>query len=382
MWIKKASAVFITLVAVFSACVLFAAPRALADSILLHEIGRLADPAFPGEVNQIVVDENYIYASLDDGGFEIRDKATGIQLSRTRVTSEAFSVQFEIRGNYAFIADWYEGLTILDITDKASPIHVGGWNDYDPVEKYAIGVAIDEDDCYLSIRNHGIVTLDISDLTNPVETGFFEEPDSGGNGIMLGILHRHNQEDTLIATSYRGALVLDTSDPDILNEVEFIATSLNIGASYDPVNDYLYLGKGYFPSLMFKVYDVSNPESPEFYTSYGEDLPEGETHQVTIVKRFGDYLFVGDRYRELIVLDYSDPENPIEVGYFPLPDDVSRMMGGLTVDGDIAYLGTDRSGIIKIDLSSLMIPEPGALFLIASGLFGILGAAIRRKRKA
>jgi len=48
-----------------------------AAPIVLQETARCVSSPYPGLVNQITVDPNYIYASLDDGGFEIRDKATG-----------------------------------------------------------------------------------------------------------------------------------------------------------------------------------------------------------------------------------------------------------------------------------------------------------------
>jgi len=80
-----------------------------------------------------------------------------------------------------------------------------------------------------------------------------------------------------------------------------------------------------------------------------------------------------------MVLDCSDPYNLHEVAYFPLPSGVTQFMGGNAIDGNNAYFGTFRGGIIKVDLSPLgepFVPEPATVLLLAGGILGVI--AVRR----
>ena len=368
------------LVLLFSAII--PVSSAVAAPILLNETGRLISQPHPGIVNQITIDDNYIYASLDDGGFEIRDKMTGIQLSQIRPGLDAYAIQFQIRDNYAFVADWHR-FTVLDISEKNIIVDVGGWNDgsHDDNDYFAVGTAVQGDYCFLSIVNYGIVTLDISDPHTPVDTGFLSEPENAeGKGVRISTLYLLNQPNRLLVRSYRGPRVYDTTDPNDLLEVEAVSTYPTGCVDYDAASELMYVGYSYTSSTMFKVYDISDPDSIPLLWTYSKALPEGEQHHVKNVQRYGQYLFVTDGSQELLVLDYSDPENPEEVAYFPLPANINRFVAGFAIDGNTAYIGTDRSGIIMVDISPLGIPEPGTLFLASTGILGVV-MAIRRRKK-
>ena len=355
---------------------------AVADPILLHETGRLTSSPYPGLVHQITIDDNYIYVSLDDGGFEIRDKTTGIQLDQIRPGLDAYAIQFQIRDNYAFVADWNR-FTVLDISDKNNIVEVGGWNDWphDDNDYFALGTALQGDYCFLSILNYGIVTLDVSDPHAPVNTGFLPEPENEeGKGVRISTLYLLNQPNRLLAASYRGSYVYDISDPNDLTLTESVPSYPTSRVVCDPVNELMYVGFAYVSSTMFKVYDISDPDSIVHLQTYGDPLPEGEQYSIRGFYRYGDYLFVTDGYREVHVLDYSDPENPEKVASFPLPPDVNRFMSGFAIDGHTAYVGTGLSGIIMVDVSPLGIPEPGTLLLASTGILGVVMAVRRRKR--
>ncbi len=350
----------------------FAFP-ACADPILLQETGRLTSYGTNhGVVNQITIDDAYIYVSLDGGGFEIRDRVTGAQLSTTRVATDAYAVQFVVRDNYAYISDWYGGLTVLGLTDRSNPIHAASWRDWPHNGEFAWGIAIDGNDCFLSINQYGIVTLDISDPYNPAQTGFLAEPQVSGASVLLANAFLLNEPDRLLVGSYRQAMVFDKSDPDNLSMVTSVSSYPATGMNYDAAEDQMYLGYGYLNERMFRVYDMDDPDAPVLLSTYNEALPSGESHMIRGIAKHGNYVFAIDVYREVAVLDYSDPDNPQRVASFPKPGDVSDFGYSIAFDGDTAYVGTRGSGVIMLDISPLtVIPEPAAilmpLFMFLSG---------------
>ena len=372
----------VPILAILLAAGVFAFP-ACADTILLQETGRLTSYGTEhGVVNQITIDDAYMYVSLDGGGFEIRDRVTGAQLSNIRVSPQAYAVQFELRDNYAYIADWTGGLTILDITDKGNPVHLGTWDDWTKDgDKFARGVALSGDRCFLSICDYGIVTIDISDPSAPVDTGFLPESvDSAGLPHRLASLCLHKQTDRLIAESYRALELYDIGDPDNLSLTASLSSYLCAELDYDPSGGSLFTGYCWTSQTMFRTSNVSDPDNPFHFYTHREPLPEGELHHIKSIDLVGDYLFLADAYRELIVYDYADPLDPERVAYFPLPDDVSSFTGGFAVDGSTAYVGTSGKGMILLDLSPLNAPEPGTLLLAATGALSLMTVLYRRRK--
>jgi hypothetical protein len=363
---------------VFLAASAVASQSACAAPIVLQETARYVSSPYPGLVNQITVDPYYIYASLDDGGFEIRDKSTGEQLDIIRVVPDAYAVQFVLRGNLAYVADWCNGLSIIDISDKENLAVVASWRAWDHTlaESFAVGVALKGNYAFLSIPAYGLVSLDISNPAAPVQVGFVPNPASNDR---FSLVWPTNDPDRLLVESYRNALVYDTTDPASLVQRVSIPAYPLTRMGYDPVDNLMFVGFGWSNSNILKIYDFTNPDNPVYISTYAETLPAGQRHTVTFIRRVGDYLFVGDANREVMVLDCSDLYNLHEVAYFPLPSGVTQFMGGNAFDGNNAYFGTCLSGIIKVDLSPLggpFVPEPATVLLLAGGILGVI--AVRR----
>jgi len=87
--------------------------------------------------------------------------------------------------------------------------------------------------------------------------------------------------------------------------------------------------------------------------------PIGSTH---VAWRAGDYLFIGDEIfppgwdpakaihaRGFIhVVDYSDPENPVEVANYEVPE---AGVHNIWIEGDRMYLGYYQAGLRVVDIS-------------------------------
>lgn len=82
------------------------------------------------------------------------------------------------------------------------------------------------------------------------------------------------------------------------------------------------------------------------------------------VKVFGDYAFVADGASGLVVLDVSDPRNPLVVGA-PLDTTDARDIE-LNAAGTIAYIADGAGGLRIVDISMPMAPQLLATQSIAS----------------
>lgn len=153
------------------------------------------------------------------------------------------------------------GISILDISNPATPIEIGN---YDP-EYYIHDCMIKGDRIYASaFFESQIDVLDISDKTNPTLITTIEDPGT-------------NTHSTWITEDDRYLVVCDELDT--------------------------------YPMRILKIEDLNNPTEVATYTASEPSL----VHNPYIR---GDFLFVSHNALGLRVLDIADPELPVEVGYY------------------------------------------------------------------
>lgn len=88
-----------------------------------------------------------------------------------KVSTPGSTLDIVLQDNYAFIASDEYGLTIVDISDPASPFETGRFDDG---MMSVFGVDVSGDFAYLSSPSYGIIIVDISHKYNPFEVGRYE----------------------------------------------------------------------------------------------------------------------------------------------------------------------------------------------------------------
>lgn len=78
------------------------------------------------------------------------------------------------REGYAFLADGWNGLRIIDVSDPARPEEVAF---YEPGGRYTrtMGVALSGNDAYLADGSDGLWVVDVSDPRQPVQKGSYDQ---------------------------------------------------------------------------------------------------------------------------------------------------------------------------------------------------------------
>lgn len=252
----------------------------------------------------------------------------------------------EISGAYAYVADTSFGLRVLDVSNPAAPVEVGGlpapaaWE----VEVEGRFAFLETMDSWGDAR---IAVIDISDPEHPVERGSFADPDCRGTITVV--------RDVGYAGGF-GLCVLDLSLPAAPRKVGYVELPGSV-SDIAVVGDVAYVATGIttFPALGFigsvQAVDVSRRRAPAVLS--GLILPS--TAFDVAVAGNTLWLALGDA---LVSIDATDPSALHELGTTPLPGWIHR----LDVQGAIALLSDDARGIRAFDLSDRMQPVPlGAL---------------------
>jgi hypothetical protein len=155
-----------------------------------------------------------------------------------------------VQGDYAYIGVGPR-LTILDISDRASPAVVGKTSLL-PAIVYDVNVSGDY--AYVAADEGDLRIVDISDLARPSEVGYCDM--SGyARGVDVGPVGDY----AYVASYYEGLRVVDVSNPTSPNEVGSCDTpGFAYGVTVASAGDYAYVASG---DKGLRVVDVSTPNS-------------------------------------------------------------------------------------------------------------------------
>ncbi len=194
-----------------------------------------------GTIEDLVVSGDYCYMvdynSYDLTIMDISD-VNNPTLIATFTLPDYNSSGIMVLGNYAYIANQFDGLYIVDITDPSNPFLVSQFN---PGPGFARQLDISGDYCYLTKSPYGVKIIDISNPNNPFLVGEYGTFDS------WDVVYR---EGTIYVTDgTRGVKMADVTDP---------ANPVEIGyynSSYDSVKFARKLTMNdSFPGYFFVVY--------------------------------------------------------------------------------------------------------------------------------
>jgi hypothetical protein len=290
------------------------------------------------KTNTITIRGNLAYTGCDDEGFfdilDISDATHPEELSR--VSLSGYHIwDIEVEGDYAYLASYSGGFTIIDIADSLAPTVV--WNSSDIIEAFCID--IEGNLAYVTCSgNVGLRTYDISNPANPVLIDQYYSHD----GIYINAaIVRGNYG--FLALSKMGFRIIDLSTRQIL----FQRTDLEDVFQIQIVDNHFYLN---CPGQMI-VYDISDLAVPiqigtfplmdactDFCISNNLMIIATVRHGLRIVdwsdinspieisnlnryghpnevKVVGDIAYVKDGYR-LAAVDINDPLNPGELSYY------------------------------------------------------------------
>jgi hypothetical protein len=277
-------------------------------------------------------------------------------------------------GEIAYLANGEDGLVILDLSDPANPVELGG-SELENVQNvqvlgsmaYAVEQGMLKDNYAEEDR---FVVLDISDPANTQVLGSFTPE---GPHLHRSLNNFAVEGDLVYLVTSDRLVIVDISDletPTTLGEFTFNSNISSPGMCVEGEIVYIQANE-------LTVVDASNPANPVpiggFDAGWGSDVTVAD-----------GTAYLAGWSDGLTVLDVSDPSRPLKLGGFKeLVGDYSKVPNGVdtrqivldvSVSGDRAYLtynfGLDHgtwteileSGVIALDISDLANPTRLAVY--------------------
>jgi len=222
----------------------------------------------------------------------------------------------EVRGSYAYIVSNHFGLIVVDLHNYSSPAVIGCLNnpsstDCGSYSETFTNIAIKDNMVYISYYCNlfrdaytGVVAIDVSDPSNPIELGSISE--------LLPIWYDELQisDHYLFATvhnagGYYTLKTIDIADPSnmvIVNQIPDLGSVMTLSGA-------LLVAQTIESSIKF--YDVTDPVNPEMISLY-------EIEGVYDMEIENSYLYVSQRGGTVTIIDISDLSNPSYVNTITL----------------------------------------------------------------
>ena len=235
----------------------------------------------------------------------------------------------QVRGDLAYVADNYDGLHVLDVSDPAHPVALGdaliGSLAVQVVDNLAyVGVVLGGSSGPFTQLN----VLDVSNPTNPISISSF------GTQSPVRPLAAENHY-LLVAIGKTIQLL------DVFSRTNPIAVgSLSISdfaQSAQVVTNFAYIAAGAEGLL---VLDISDPSRPTKVADYPAG---GNTMDVCLVD---GYAYIADSISGLVVLDVTNPTNALQVGQYQRPG-----CRRVRIIGTHAYLASAEAGLEVLEIN-------------------------------
>jgi hypothetical protein len=232
-----------------------------------------------------------------------------------------------VSGNLAYVANFAHGLQIIDVSDPMRPLLRGSYSTWGALN----GVHVSGNLAYVTESFGGLLIIDVSDPTQPVWRGSNDWVQSHPDDIdVSGSL-------AYVADGYRGLLIIDVSNPSqpvLRGACDTPGTAHGVYLR----GNLVYVADG---ESGLQIIDVSDPTHPVWRGSY--DTP-GTALRVSVS---GNLACVAD-FIGFQIIDVSDPSQPVWRGAYSAQ---GCSADGVYVTGNLAYVAHLRGGLQILDVS-------------------------------
>ena len=320
------------------------------DNIVMFDLNYIGYYDTSGSARDVVLSADGTKAFVADGReglkiIDISNPSNPILLAKYYILStshnvalgDANGITLSADGSKVYVADGYDGLKIIDISNPMNPTLLG---EYD-TSAYAKSVTLSSDGtkAYIPLPNReaGFRIIDISDPMNPTLLGKYKSPSIYASARAIALSADGSK--AYLADGLKGLKIIDVRNPmnPILlgmYDTEYMAEDVTL--SSDGTKAYVAEGIN-----GLKIIDISNPMNP---TLLGKYDTLGYAISVTL-SLDGNKVYVVDNHEGLHIIDISNPSSPALISkYEILANDMA-----LSSDGTKGFL-VDGNGLKIIDL--------------------------------
>ena len=257
------------------------------------------------------------------------------------LTHEGSVSDVYVKEDIAYIANWDNGLVILDVSNPSEPFELGRFNESGGSEIY-----VRSNLAYL-VGDHKLKIIDIANPSNPNKVSEFDASGSYISGMYADfpIFYLDGGDGDF--------WIYDLSNPLSPSQLGYIDLGDSIYNIYVSNNiAYITYRNG------LKTIDVSNSSNPTELGQFGDDYYEG-----CVVE--GNIAYVTGWPGYLDIIDVSDPSNPSKLSQFD-EGGGSSLGSGITFLDDTLYVADLNDGLELIDVSNPSKPFKYAQFNLKS----------------
>ena len=298
----------------------------------------IEDPEHPLEINiyhegidisSVDIYENYAFLGYYGPGLEIVDISDPLNLVQVYYSETFGSNGVVFQDQHAFSVGSY--IRVLDLSDITNPLE-RGWYD---VPNLTHGLAVSGDYAYVAIYGFGLHVLDISNLDSLFLVGSAQNSFRAWQVQVQGNF-------AYMAEKSDGFSIFDISDP--LNPV--LSSNINTpGTAWSLVvqDSLMYLADG---EDGVGVFDVTSASAPSEVVRF----ETGSSAKDISIQ--GEQIFVASSFDGITILNSSDATELPVIGSL----DYAGNAVGLDVTGDYAYLADNDSGLVIFNISDPQTP--------------------------
>lgn len=242
-----------------------------------------------------------------------------------------------LQDGYAFVGDDDHGVQIIDVHDPRKPTLLSSL----PTPGLAYSLRIQGKTLYLADHRGGFHVVDISDLKNPRMIGSLDTP-----GKVWGLEVRGDL--AFLADDRAGLLVVSLADPAQPRQIGAFAPG---GAAEDVLlhGDVAYVAF-YDQGLM--ALDIHDPSQPRLL---GQLRSAGNARGL---ERVGDTLYLADWQAGLAIINIQDPQHPTLLGSLDTPG----AAWGVKLRDQYAYVLDWWGGLQVLDIKDPSKPSLAASY--------------------
>ncbi len=254
--------------------------------------------------------------------------SSGVTCEASRFLNWGHTANIAVRGNYVYASTGETGLHIVDVSDSTNPIETGSCI----TPGYTLGIALSENYAYVADSANGFSGLQIFDISNPAtpfQAGFVPLSTAP---ISVFIVDHY----VYIGENY-GIRILDITTPTEPIFVRILSSGL--------VYEFARSGNSLLvASNAFRIYNIADPANPVLTGSLAYDC-----RHVTVDSNYV-YISGPTNFR---VIDISNRFNPQQIAYRYQSYDA----GNTSIADHYAYIASSNRMII-FDITNPRSPVP------------------------
>jgi hypothetical protein len=268
---------------------------------------------------------------------DVGDSANPFVVGDTSLPVYAQAVWVNDNFGYGFVANDYEGLTVININDPTNPVVDSQYYGADDSRD----VFVRGNYAYVANQRKGLKIIDVTDPSMPYELGEYDTVGTYPNLQTVWAV------DTLVYIPVEWPFVfkiLNVSNPSLPSLLSYCRMR-TIGEDLFVKDSFAYA----VGTAAFQAFRISNPLNPESLPTYL--LPHDISYAVFVKDTFA---YIANADSGLRILNISDPAVPFEVGYHNNPPGGGAT--GIYVKDTIAYFATWGGGLRILNVNDPSTP--------------------------